>query len=234
VTHSGWEYVTAVTPPASFTITGQRFANLGFGAPIVNFMRNGTLLAQSRATALTLTTLTVPFPTAGLSVGPVDAQVYLQTSASTYSLMGSAPFTVSDTRPAPSVDSITPVMIDLAAPPAAFTITGQRFANLGFGAPVANFVRGGVIIAQARATALTSTTLTVPFPSNATALQPRAGLSAGPVDVQVYLQTSASSFSLMGSTPLTVNDTRPASLQASAPAPVVVAALAGTSLGTPT
>jgi hypothetical protein len=34
--------------------------NLGFGLPVVNFMRNGTLIAQARATGLTGTTLTVP------------------------------------------------------------------------------------------------------------------------------------------------------------------------------
>ena len=37
------------------------------------------------------------------------------------------------------------------------------------------------------------------------------GLSAGPVNVEVYNQTGPgnNSFSLVGTTPLTVNDTRP-------------------------
>src|SRR3989442_1648401 len=129
------------------------------------------------ATALTgSTTLTVPFPTAatklpntpglpGLSAGPVEVQVFLQTGAGSFSLLGSVTLTITDTRP------ITPGSINLAAPPASFTVTGNGFADLGFGLPVANFVRGGTLLAQARATALTgSTTLTMPFPTAATQL----------------------------------------------------------------
>src|SRR3989442_1288373 len=108
-----------------------------------NFMRGTALLAQARATALTgSTTLTVPFPTPatastpnlpGLSAGPVQAQVWQQTgSAPTFSLIGSAALTVTDTRPVPGVSGITPNSIDLATPPASFTITGNGFANLGF------------------------------------------------------------------------------------------------------
>src|SRR2546426_69422 len=134
------------------------------------------------------TTLTVPFPTAatqlpitpglpGLSAGPVEVQVYLQTGAGSFGLLVSVTLTVSDTRPAPGVSAITPSSIDLAAPPASFTLTGGGFANLGFGLPVANFVRGGTVLAQARATALTgSTTLTVPFPTAATQLPNTPGL----------------------------------------------------------
>src|SRR2546422_2400085 len=155
--------IDLATPPASFTITGNGFANLGFGLPMVNFMRGTTLLAQARATALTGgTTLTVPFPTPatsitpnlpGLSAGPVQAQVWQQTgSAPTFSLIGSAALTVTDTR----VSGITPSSIDLATPPASFTITGNGFANLGFGLPVVNFMRGTTLLAQARATALRS------------------------------------------------------------------------------
>ncbi|HEV8639722.1 MAG TPA: S8 family serine peptidase [Methylomirabilota bacterium] len=214
--------IDLAAPPASFTITGGGFANLGFGLPVVNFARNGVVLAQARATAMTgSTTLTVPFPTAataiapnlpGLSAGTMDVQVYLQTGTASYSLLGSGTLTVSDTRPAPGVSAITPNSIDLATPPASFTITGGGFANLGFGLPVVNFVRNGVILAQARATAMTgSTTLTVPFPTSATAIAPNLpGLSAGTVNVQVYLQTGAASYSLLGSGTLTVSDTRPA------------------------
>ena len=36
---------------------------LGFGLPVVNFIRNGTCIAQARATSGNSTTLTVPFPT---------------------------------------------------------------------------------------------------------------------------------------------------------------------------
>src|SRR5207245_3561458 len=102
----------------------------------------------------------------------------------------------------------------LATPPAAFSIAGQGFTNAGFGLPVANFTRGGVVLAQARATALTGgTTLTVPFPTDATSLGgAHPGLSAGAVDVQVYDQTGPASWTLVGSVPLTVTDTRPCML----------------------
>ncbi len=207
-------------PPGSFSLTGAGFADLGFGLPVVNFTRNGAVLAQARATAMTATALTVPFPTAataiaqnlpGLSAGPITVQVYLLSGPASYSLFGSTTLTVTDTRPAPGVGGVTPNSIDLASPPATFTVTGSGFANLGFGLPLANFTRNGVVIAQARATAMTATTLTVPFPTAATAIAPNLpGLSAGPVTLQVYLQTGPSGFSLLGSTSLTVTDTRPA------------------------
>ena len=204
-------------PPATFTITGVGFANLGFGLPVVNFVRGGVLIAQARATALTgSTNLTVPFPTQataittnvpGLSAGTVQAQVWQQTASNSFSLIGSAALTVTDTRGAAV---ITPSTIDLLNPPASFTITGNGFADLGFGLPVVNFMRGTTLIAQARATALTgSTTLTVPFPTQATAITPNMpGLSAGPVQAQVWQQTGSSSFSLIGTATLTVTDTR--------------------------
>jgi len=79
-------------------------------------------------------------------------------------------------------------------------MTGKGFSNLGFGLPVVNFMRGNTLLAQARATALTSTTLTVPFPTAATTLTPNLpGLSAGTVQVQVWQQTGTSSFSPFGS-----------------------------------
>jgi len=94
-----------------------------------------------------------------------------------------------------SVTGITPNPIDLASAPASFTIAGQGFSNNGFGLPVANFMSGGTVVGQARATQLTgSTTLTVPFPTNATSLNgPLPGLAAGPVQVQVYNQTGVGS-----------------------------------------
>jgi hypothetical protein len=212
--------IDLAAPPASFTITGGGFANNGFGLPVVNFSRGSTVLAQARATGLSgSTSLTVPFPTAataiapnlpGLSAGAVQVQVYLQTSATGYTLIGSVSITVNDTRVASGVSAITPNTIDLAAPPASFTITGAGFVNNGFGLPVVNFSRGSTVLAQARATGLTgSTTLTVPFPTSATAIAPNLpGLSAGAVQVQVYLQTSATAYTFIGSVSLTVNDTR--------------------------
>ncbi len=213
--------IDLATPPASFTITGTGFANLGFGLPMVNFVRGSTLIAQARATALTgSTSLTVPFPTQataitpnvpGLSAGPVQAQVWQQTSASTFSLVGTGALTVNDTRSAPGVSAIVPNPVDLLVPPASFTITGTGFANLGFGLPVVNFVRGTSVIAQARATALTgSTTLTVPFPTQATAITPNMpGLSVGPVQAQVWQQTGTGSFALIGTVTLTVTASSP-------------------------
>src|SRR5213594_2843597 len=204
--------IDLASPPATFTITGGGFANLGFGLPVVNFVRNGTLIAQARATGLSgSTTLTVPYPTPatsltpnmyGLSAGTVQAQVWQQTGTNSFSFVGSAALTVTDTR---GVRAITPDLINLAVPPASFTITGNGFTNLGFGLPVVNFMRGTTLLAQARATALTGTTLTVPFPTTATTLTPNLpGLSAGAVQAQVWPQTGTNSFSLFGSATLTV------------------------------
>src|SRR5207245_8196742 len=129
------------------------------------------------------------------SAATLQAQVWQQPASNSFSLIGSAALTVTDTRGAAV---ITPSTIDLLNPPASFTITGNGFADLGFGLPVVNFMRGTTLIAQARATALTgSTTLTVPFPTQATAITPNMpGLSAGPVQAQVWQQTGSSSFSL--------------------------------------
>ena len=213
--------VDLASPPASFTITGSGFANLGFGLPVVNFVRNGTNLGQVRVTSVTSTTLIVPFPTTqgvfgtvpGLSAGPVKVDVYNQTGPgnNSWGLVGSTSLTVNDTRPPPGVSSITPNPVDLASPPASFTITGSGFANLGFGLPVVNFVRNGTNLGQVRVTSVTSTTLIVPFPTTQGVFGTLPGLSAGPVKVDVYNQTGPgnNSWGLVGSTSLTVNDTRP-------------------------
>src|SRR5262249_32627532 len=159
-------------------------------------------IAQARATGLTgSTTLTVPFPTQatamtpnlpGLSAGPVQAQVWQATLTTTaFRVGGSATPTGDGTRPAPTLRGSRPNPIDLASPPASFTITDSGFADCGLGLPVVNFMRGTTLIAQARATALTGgTTLTVPYPTQATAITPNMpGLSAGPVQAQVWQQT---------------------------------------------
>src|SRR5262249_38868995 len=101
--------------------------------------------------------------------------------------------------------------MDLAMPRSSFTIVGGGFPNSGFGLPIANFLLGGVVLGQVRATALSgSTTLTVPFPTRATSLiGPLPGLAAGAVQVQIYNQTGPSSYALVGSVLLTVVDTRP-------------------------
>src|SRR5262249_10014317 len=174
--------------------------------PVVNFMRNGVALAQARATALSgNTSLTVPFPTPatalvsglpGLSAGAGQVDVYNQTGGGSRSLVGSIALTVSDTRGSGGGPGITPSSIDLASPPASFTIVGSGFSNLGFGLPVANFARNGVVLAQARATALSgSTSLTVPFPTAATALASGLpGLSAGAVQGNVDNQNPGGGF----------------------------------------
>jgi hypothetical protein len=118
VTDSRPPQVTDITPSsidltthsATFKIEGQRFADNGFGRPVVNFVRDGALLAQARATLLVgSTTLTVPFPTdtaslsvtaPGLSAGAVLVQVYNQTGPGSYLLIGSIKLAVTDSRPA--------------------------------------------------------------------------------------------------------------------------------------
>src|SRR5262249_34035959 len=127
----------------------------------------------------------------------------------------SVTLTVNDTRSCePCVTGISPNPIDLSSTPASFTISGQGFANRGFGLPVANFMGGGSMRGQARATGLTgSTTLTVPFPTNATSLNgPLPGLAAGTVLVQVYNQTGPARRAPARSVTLTVNDTRSCAL----------------------
>ena len=141
------------------------------------------------------TSLTIPYPTnatsfsgplPGLQAGTITVKVYNQftnTGSPQWTLLGSTNLTVNDTRSAPGISSITPNPIDLAAPPASFTITGGGFANLGFGLPAANFYAGNTFIAQARATSMNAngTSITVPFPTNATSLSgPLPGLRAGP------------------------------------------------------
>src|SRR5258705_367572 len=56
---------------------------------------------------------------------------------------------VNDMQPcALCVRSLTPNSIDLIAPPATFTIAGGGFVDKGFGLPLANFNRGGVLLGQ--------------------------------------------------------------------------------------
>src|SRR3989442_14865104 len=112
------------------------------------------------------TTLTVPFPTAatqlpitpglpGLSAGPVEVQVYLQTGAGSFGLLVSLTLTVTDTRPAPGVTAITPSSTALVAPPASFSITGNGFARIEWRLPVANFPLNRTKLGQASGTAFT-------------------------------------------------------------------------------
>src|SRR6185369_6765080 len=212
--------VTGISPnpidlastPASFTIEGQGLANNGFGLPVANFVIGGSVVAQARATQLIGNrTLTVPFPTnatslngplPGLTAGQVQVQVYNQTGVASWAFVGSIALTVNDTRPCSlCVRSISPNPIGLANSPASLTIAGGGFTNSGFGLPVANFTSGGTVVGQARATGLSgNTTLTVPFPTNATSLNgPLPGLAAGAVQVQVFNQTGAGSWMLVGS-----------------------------------
>ena len=77
--------------------------------------------------------------------------------------------------------------------------------------PVVNFTRNGTLLGQVRATSVTNTTLVVPFPTTQGVFGNTVpGLSAGPVTVEAYNQTASgnSSWGLVGSTSLTVNDTR--------------------------
>jgi hypothetical protein len=211
------------SPPSSFTITGGGFANLGYGLPAANFYAGTTFIAQARATSINSngTSITVPLPTnatslsgplPGLKAGTITVKVYNQhtnTGSPQWTLIGSTTLTVSDTRPPPGVSSITPNPIDLASPPSSFTITGGGFANLGYGLPVANFTRNGVLIAQARASSGNSTTLNVPFPTTQGLFGKLPGLTAGPVTVEIYNQTKKTNgWALIGAIALTVNDSR--------------------------
>ena len=231
--------VSAITPnpidlaaaPNSFTISGAGFVSLGAALPVVNFVANGVLVGQARATGLTGGTLTVPFPTdqtslsgplAGFSAGSVTVTVHNQT-LSGFTLVGSTNLTVHDTR-CTTCAVIAPNPIDLAATPNSFAISGGSFADLGAGLPVVNFVANGVLVGQARATGLTGGTLTVPFPTDQTSLSgPLAGFSAGSVTVTVHNQT-LSGFTLVGSTNLTVHDTRCTTCAVIAPNPIDLAA----------
>jgi hypothetical protein len=142
----------------------------------------------------------------------VIIDVFNQTGSGTNSwgLVGSTSLTVNDTRTPPGVSSITPNPVDLASPPVSFTIMGSGFANLGFGLPVVNFMRNGTRLASVRATSVTNTTLVVPFPTTQGVFGSQPGLSAGPVIIDVFNQTKNGnkSWALVGSTSLTVNDTR--------------------------
>src|SRR5207253_2038615 len=104
--------VDLASPPASFTITGNNLANLGFGLPVVNFMRGSTMLAQVRATALTgTTTLTVPFST-NLTVGAQQDQHSAPTRHATYRTIATPAPTTPHTPPVPSVSAISPDVVD--------------------------------------------------------------------------------------------------------------------------
>src|SRR5256886_1330325 len=98
--------------------------------------------------------------------------------------------------------------MDLGAAPGNFTLSGGGFADAGFGLPVVNFARNGVLGGQVRGAALPGggTTLTVPFPTNQNSLSGTLpGLSPGTVSVSVYNQTRADNFSPPASVNLTVN-----------------------------
>jgi subtilisin family serine protease len=237
--------IDLAAPPVSFTITGGGFADLGYGLPAANFYAGTAFIAQARATSMNPngTSITVPYPTnatsfsgplPGLRTGTITVKVYNQytnTGSPQWTLLGSTTLTVNDTRPSPSVNSITPTPIDLAAPPISFTITGGGFADLGYGLPAANFYAGTTFIAQARATSMNpnGTSITVPYPTNATSLSgPLPGLKAGMITVKVYNQhknTGSTQWTLLGSTTLTVNDTRPApGVSSISPNPIDLAA----------
>src|SRR2546428_1741801 len=111
--------------------------------PVATFVRGTSLLARGGASGLPGgTTLTVPFPTPatsitpnlpGLLAGPVEAQVWQQTgSAPTFSLIGSAALTVTETG---RVHVCTPLTIRSRMPSAALKNKGNRFDNLGFRQP---------------------------------------------------------------------------------------------------
>src|SRR5262249_21173834 len=149
----------------------------------------------------------------GLSAGPVKVDVYNQTGpgVNSWGLVGSTSLTVNDTRPPPSVSSITPDPIDLASPPASFTITDNDTADLGFLLTVVYFLRHGTNLGQVRVTSVTSPTLFFPFPTPQRPFVSVPSLHDALPILDVYNQTGpgVNSWGLVGSTSLTVNDTRP-------------------------
>jgi len=207
--------IDLATPPATFSLAGMGFTDLGFGLPVANFVRNGGILAAARATSGTNSNLTISFPGTnggaypGLSGGLVAVEVWNQTGPSSWSYVGSIFLTVNDTRPT-GVSFITPSPMDLATPPGTFSLVGMGFVDLGFGLPVANFVRNGGILAATRATSKTDTDLIIPFPGTNGGLYP--GLSAGPVTVEVWNQTGSNNWRFIGSTVLTVSDSLPGTM----------------------
>src|SRR5207302_1226328 len=161
-------------------------------------------LAQLRATALPgNTTLTVSCSST-LTVVGVQPQVYMQAGSGPYSLIGTLALTITDTRPVPgvpSVSAISPNAVDLASPPASFTITGNNLANLGVRLTARNYMSRANMLAQVRATTLNgTTTLTVPFSTS---------LTVGAVLAQVYAHPGPPSFPPRRSSDLTITDTRP-------------------------
>src|SRR5262249_58740081 len=80
----------------------------------------------------------------------LTVEVYNQTGSNSFSIVGTTPLTVNDTRPAPGVNSITPNPIDLASPPASFTVTGGGLSTSRYGLHLLIFVPIVLFIAQAR------------------------------------------------------------------------------------
>ena len=209
--------VSVATPTISVTPGSLDFGAVKVGASVdkVFSVRNvGSGILTGKATA------TSPFAVVSggsYSLGANQSQNvtvrFAPTTTETFlgniSFTGGGDVSVSVLGKGSDVSSITPNPIELAAPPASFTVTGGGFSDLGFGLPVANFYKGSAFIAQARATAGTNTSLTVPFPTNATSISgPLPGLSSGTITVKVFNQAGTNSWTLLGSTSLTVNDTR--------------------------
>src|SRR6185437_366509 len=71
------------------------------------------------------------------------------------------------------------------------------------------FYRNGALIAQARASSGTSTSLTIPFPTTQGLFGTLPGLSVGDATVQIYNQTGSGTWSLDGSIALTIIQSTP-------------------------
>src|SRR5258706_496018 len=101
-----------------------------------------------------------------------QSPLYNKTGAGRWGVVGCISLTVNDPRRCPFFffnDTATTEIYTLSLHDALPICEG--FSNSGFGLPVANFMSGGTLVGQARATQLTgNTTLTVPFPKNATRL----------------------------------------------------------------
>ena len=215
--------VDLASPPASFTLTGNGFANLGFGLPVVNFTRNGTLLGQVRATSVTNTTLVVPFPTTqgifnntvpGLSAGPVTVEVYNQTASGEQQLgIGRQHFAHRQRYKDSS-------RVSTRSHPIRLIWLRRRQASLSPETALPTWASAcpwSTSLATARCSVRSGPPRSPTQLSSCRSPRPKVvfgntvpGLSAGPVTVEVYNQTASgnSSWGLVGSTSLTVNDTR--------------------------
>ena len=127
-------------PPATFSVTGDGFANLGFWAADreLHTERGGLGPGAGDRDDADVADRAIPDERDIHRTGPartlgqtVVAQVHLQTGPANYSVLGGTAITVTDTRPAPGVSGITPSTIELATRPGHVHHHGRRLREPG-------------------------------------------------------------------------------------------------------